>query len=200
MAAGLRQAQAELRRQRGHFCGFGQTQHLLKGQRLQRVARQQRAGLAVAHVHGGLDPAQHVVVHAGQVVVHQRVGVDQLDCAGAAANGFMGRRAQGRTGDRFGRGPHQQWAQAFAAVEHGVAHRRTQLSRGLLRQRRLQRRFHLGQTHGAPGGQRVRGRRGCGHCRRRLGSPAHGAAVQGRSLPFSSTVSCCSNASRRARQ
>jgi hypothetical protein len=55
---------------------FGR-QHL-EGQRLHRIAGQHGLGLPELHVHGGLAPAQHVVVHAGHVVVHQRIGVDQL--------------------------------------------------------------------------------------------------------------------------
>jgi hypothetical protein len=41
------------------------------------------------HMHRGLATAQHVVVHAGHVVVHQRIGVDQLDRAGRAQGGLV---------------------------------------------------------------------------------------------------------------
>ena len=66
----------------GHSVTFGGQQ--LEGQRLQRVARQQRTGFAKFHMHRGFAPAQDVVVHTRHVVVHQRVGVDQLDRAGGA--------------------------------------------------------------------------------------------------------------------
>jgi hypothetical protein len=98
----------------GNLVALGRQQ--LEGQRLQRVAGQQRIGLAELHVHRGLAAAQHVVVHAGQVVVHQRIGVDQFGGAG---------RAQRRglvAADRFAGGQHQQRPQPLAAVEHGIAH------------------------------------------------------------------------------
>ena len=46
---------------------------------LQRIAGQERHRLAVLHVAGGLAAPQRVVVHAGEVVVHERIGVDHLD-------------------------------------------------------------------------------------------------------------------------
>src|SRR5690606_21316364 len=51
-------------------------------QRLQRVAGQDRGRFAVGHVHGRLAAAQGVVVHRRQVVVHQRIGMHQLDRGG----------------------------------------------------------------------------------------------------------------------
>jgi hypothetical protein len=51
----------------------------LEGEALQRVAREERRGLVELHVAGGLAAAQDVVVHAGQVVVDERVRMDHLD-------------------------------------------------------------------------------------------------------------------------
>ena len=51
-------------------------------QRLQRVAGEQRRRLAERDVAGRLAAAQRVVVHARQVVVDERIGVDQLDRGG----------------------------------------------------------------------------------------------------------------------
>ena len=48
----------------------------------QPVAGEDRHVLAEGHVAGGLAAAQLVVVHRGQVVVDQRVGVDHLDRGG----------------------------------------------------------------------------------------------------------------------
>jgi len=79
----------QLQRQRGPQGGIGLLQQQFKRQHLQRIASQQRRGLAILHVHGRLAAAQHVVVHAGQVVVHQRVGVDQLDGARRAQHGSV---------------------------------------------------------------------------------------------------------------
>jgi hypothetical protein len=67
-------------------CGrdvFAACQHL-EGLGLQRVADQQRGRFVVGHVHGRLAAAERVVVHAGHVVVDQRIRVDHLDRAGGA--------------------------------------------------------------------------------------------------------------------
>ena len=47
--------------------------------RVQPVPREDRDILAEGHMAGGLATAQPVVVHRGEVVVDQRVGMDQLD-------------------------------------------------------------------------------------------------------------------------
>src|SRR5690606_6475683 len=57
-----------------------------------------------------------VVVHGRQVVMHQRIGVDQLDRAGGAIG--LGRI----TFECFAGGVDQQRAHALAAVHHAVAH------------------------------------------------------------------------------
>ncbi len=53
-------------------------QHRLKGGGLEGVPRQHRIGVAEDHMVGGLAPAQVVVVHAGQIVMDQRIGVQHL--------------------------------------------------------------------------------------------------------------------------
>ena len=53
----------------------------LKRPGLEAVTDQDRRGLVVGFVQGGLAPAQVVVVHGGEVVVDQGVGVDQFDGA-----------------------------------------------------------------------------------------------------------------------
>lgn len=50
-----------------------------KRQRLQRIASEDRGGLVEGDMHGRLAAAQRVVVHRRQVVVDQRVGMDQFD-------------------------------------------------------------------------------------------------------------------------
>jgi hypothetical protein len=60
--------------------GSGRDQ--LEGQRLQRIARQNRGRLVPFDVHGGLAPAQVVVIHAGQIVMHEAVGMQRLDRRG----------------------------------------------------------------------------------------------------------------------
>ena len=50
-----------------------------KSQGLQSVTRQQGLRLAKLHMHCGFAAPQNIVVHAGHVVVHQRISVDQFD-------------------------------------------------------------------------------------------------------------------------
>ena len=63
-----------LRLRLGQRC-FGQY---LKSKGLQRVSSQKRHCFPVGDVTGGLASPQDVVVHARQVVVDQRIGVDEL--------------------------------------------------------------------------------------------------------------------------
>ena len=72
-------------------------------------------------MHGGLAPAQHIVVHTRHVVVHQRVGVNQLGGAARA------QRRMAVSPHRLASRQNQQRAQAFAAVQHRVTHRLHQL-------------------------------------------------------------------------
>ena len=65
---------------------------------LQSIARQDRDAVPVDDMQRRPAPAQHVVVHGGQVVVNQRVGVNQLDCAGR-------RQSEGCIGAEFGDSP-----------------------------------------------------------------------------------------------
>jgi len=45
--------------------------HDLEGKALQAVADQQSGGFVEFQMHRGLAPPQHIVVHAGQIIVHQ---------------------------------------------------------------------------------------------------------------------------------
>ena len=89
---------------------------LLKGGGEEGVPCQDGGGLAVDHVVGGPAPTQVVVVHGGQVVVNQGVGVHHLHRAGkgqrlrpvppAQAAGLQG----------------EDWADALAPGQQGVFH------------------------------------------------------------------------------
>ncbi|MNC50243.1 hypothetical protein D3C75_994730 [compost metagenome] len=85
-------------------------------QALQAIASEDRAGLVKGLVGGRLTTAQVVIVHGRQVVVHQRIGMDQLDGAGGTI-GLLGGRTEG-----FAGGIGEQRAYALAAVHHAVAH------------------------------------------------------------------------------
>jgi hypothetical protein len=115
-------------RQRSGARRVGAGEHP-EGLGLQRVADQQRRRFVIRHVHGRFAAAQRVVVHAGHVVVHQRIGVDHLQRAG-------GTRQCLRLGPEQGAaGVDQQRTHALAAAEHGVAHRLVQLVRDQVRRR-----------------------------------------------------------------
>ena len=65
-----------------HRRGSGQRRvagQELKRQRLQGIADQDRGGLVEGFVARRASAAQIVIVHRGQVIVHQRIDVDQLD-------------------------------------------------------------------------------------------------------------------------
>ena len=75
-------APAELQRSgSAHFSGIVGGQNGLKGGSLEGVARQHRIRLTEHHMIGGLAPAQVVIVHTGQIVVNQRIGVQHLHAA-----------------------------------------------------------------------------------------------------------------------
>ncbi len=142
-ARGLRQQPAQARlHDVGNAAQLGRQQ--LEGQRLQRVAGQQRGGLTELHVHRRLAAAQDVVVHAGHVVVHQRIRVDQLHRAGRA-QGCFGVSAHGLAGSQ-----HEQRAQPLAAIEHRVAHGFAKPGGRLQRHPCRERAFHLRESFGRP--------------------------------------------------
>ena len=95
----------------------------LESQRLQRIAGEQGGRFAVADVAGGLAAAQGVVIHGRHIVVHQRVNVDAFDRRRRLLAGSLNALAQ------CGRRQHQQWAQAFAAVQNRITHRLMQAFR-----------------------------------------------------------------------
>jgi len=83
---------------------------------LQGVAYQQGGGLVVFHMAGGAAAAQHVVIHAGHVVVDQGIDVDHFHGTGHAVQGLVA-----GAGELAG-GEGQQGAYPFAAAQGAVAH------------------------------------------------------------------------------
>jgi hypothetical protein len=81
-----------------------------------RIAHQNRRRLIPFHMHRGQAPAQIVIIHAGQIIMHQRIGVQRLDRRRRLNRLF--RR------DAMQRGPfhHQKRPQPLAAL-NGIAHR-----------------------------------------------------------------------------
>ena len=87
-----------------------------KSEGLQSVAGQHGAGLSKLNMDRGFAPAQDVVVHAGHVVMDQRVGMNEFNRTG---------RTQSRLGVAvycLAGSEHQQGAQSLATIEHRITH------------------------------------------------------------------------------
>ena len=112
-----------------HFEGAGE----------QRVPGQDRGRLVEGLVAGGFATAHVVIVHRGQIVMHQRVGVQHLDAGGNAGGAAAIDTEQG------GGLHHDEGAHALAAAKHGVSHgfHHTRLSALRHRQQIVERLFHL---------------------------------------------------------
>ncbi len=101
---------------------FARGQHA-ECERLQRVAGEQCHGFSKRDVAGGLATAQRVVIHARQVVVDQRIRVNQLHRGGGSVDGIgIGVRD-------LARGIRQQRAHPLSAVQHRITHRLAQQCR-----------------------------------------------------------------------
>ena len=100
-----------------------------KGERLQRIAGQDRGGLIKGAMAGRAAAAQVIVIHRRQIIVNQAVGMDQFDCGGRCVESLE-RRPEGLAGDID-----KQRAQAFAAAQDAVAHRLAQALSSGVRQR-----------------------------------------------------------------
>ena len=126
--------------------GFGKN---LESQRLQCIADQQGGRLVVFDMAGRPAAPQHVVVHAGQIVMDQRIGMDQFDGTGGCID-LLRIGAECLTG-----GMAQQWTHTLAATERAVTHRCMQAhwrGRGR-RQPALQRGLGAALDHGHPGAE-----------------------------------------------
>ncbi len=88
----------------------------IEGLGLQGIAGENGGGLVEGAVAGGAAAAQVVIVHGRQIVMHQRVGVDEFHRAGRDIE-TPRRRADGRAG-----GVYQERAHTLAATEHRIAH------------------------------------------------------------------------------
>ena len=108
--------------------GVGMSQDL-EGGRLQGVAGQDGGGLVIGLVHGGSAPAHVVVVHAGQVVVDQAVGLDAFERARRAQDRAL-RQVEHAAGLQGEIGP-----QALAGPERRIAHGLGQAALGALASR-----------------------------------------------------------------
>ncbi len=121
-ASSTDQAGAKARRFGGAVFG-----EMAEGQRQQGVARQDRRRVVIGLVHRRPAAAEIVIVHRRQIVVDQRIAVDQLD---------GGRRYEAqfaRQPEHPGRLAQQERPQPLAAVERAMAHGGEQPLRRLAR-------------------------------------------------------------------
>lgn len=88
----------------------------MEGEWLQRICSKYCSRLVVCDVHGRLAAAKVVVVHGGQIVMHERKRVDQFDRHGGRIE-QVDVDAQALTG-----GVHEQRSDPFAAIENGIPH------------------------------------------------------------------------------
>src|SRR5215831_13971392 len=92
----------------GHMC-FGQH---FESESLQRVTGKQRHRFSVRHVTRWPAAAQDIVVHTGQVIVNERIGMDQLDCrCGSVDDARI-------TASELAGGVRQQSAHALSPAQH----------------------------------------------------------------------------------
>jgi hypothetical protein len=84
--------------------------------RLQRVSRQHGHGFSIDLVAGGPPPPEVVIIHAGQVIVNEGVGMDALQSR-AQREGPPGLPAQRLTEGQRHHGSHP-----LAAGQQAVAH------------------------------------------------------------------------------
>ena len=83
---------------------------------LQRIAREHRLGISELNVARGLAAAQHIIVHARQVIMNQGIGVNELngDCSLVADAERSSGQAAGSI-DKEGANP-------LSAAQNGIAH------------------------------------------------------------------------------
>ena len=87
-----------------------------EGAGLQGVPGQDRGGFVEGDVGGGFATAQGIVVHRRQVVVHQRIGMDQFHRHRGRVEPFR------LSAEQLASGIDQQRTHALATAEDGMAH------------------------------------------------------------------------------
>ena len=112
-------ARASSGHQRDAHRGIGMhvsARHGVEGEREQRVAGQDRGRLVEGLVHRRPPAPQIVVVHGRQVVVHQRITMDEFERAAGV------QRAGAADAEQRRALHHQKRPQAFAAAERAMPH------------------------------------------------------------------------------
>jgi len=114
-AGGLGQSGDQFTANLGIGMGGGMSQHF-EGAGQQGIAGEESGLLIELTMTGRAAPAQIVIIHAGQIIVDQRIAMDHFDRTGDADGGAFGDMEQA------GRLHHQEGAQPLAAIEAGITH------------------------------------------------------------------------------
>jgi hypothetical protein len=88
----------------------------LEGEGEERITSEEGIGFAEPDMGGGSSAAKIVVIHTGEVIVDEGVGVQNFE-GEAGEEGGIGFAASGFAGSHAEDG-----AEAFAACENGIAH------------------------------------------------------------------------------
>ena len=127
---------------------------------MQAVACEDGDAVAVHDMQRRPPAPERVVVHRREIVVNERVSMNELDRAGAGQceldRGIVAPAAR----DGVGRGERQHGPEPFASGEHAVAHRLAHDARACRRHRQVvvERRVHAGAARFEKGGERIGGR------------------------------------------
>ena len=114
-AAGQRQAGGQFAAHSGVVVGV-LVQQDVEGGGLQGVAGEDGGGLVIGPVHGRPSAADIVVVHTGQVIVHQAVGMDAFEGTGGAEHRPL------LDVEQIGGLEGKKGTQPLAGAEGGIAH------------------------------------------------------------------------------
>ena len=148
--AGGAEAQDQFRTGKG-IAGQGRIGQHLEGEGVQRIARQHRGRFVKGQVRSRLAVAHGVIVHARQVIMDQRIGMDRLDRQARP------HRHGAIDAQQLGGGGEQQRAHPLAAADHRIAHGLDQPRPGVARygQERVETRVHFGLDPRQCGAQHV---------------------------------------------
>ena len=83
---------------------------------MQRIARKDRGRLVEGDMHRGSPASRRVVVHGGQVVMHERIAMDAFERAGCVERARLLHPEQARGLDE------QEGPEPLAAAERRIAH------------------------------------------------------------------------------
>ena len=114
-STGQRQRRHQLAAHKWVAMGIGIGQDF-KSERVQRVTGQNRGRFVKGPMHGGLATAQIIIIHAGKIVMYQRIDVNGLNRRTNAQSGFAVDIEQGCGGRN------QQRTKTLAAANRCVPH------------------------------------------------------------------------------